>query len=291
MKLLKINGLLLLAMLFFVGCSSDDDNNNFIDETDGLQLVKSFTEDDYTIDLYTASGKLEVGYNQIFIQIENPDGDFEENADLSWQPIMTMEMHDHKTTMDHTHSCPHSEVAKAAGKNTLYEAYAVFIMPSGEMDHWELNLNYEISGMQKQLAAEVEVMDSESAYHKVFASVMGNDNQNYILALVEPQNPKIGVNDMEVALFKHESDMEFPIVDHYQLKVDPRMPGMGNHSATGSEDLTQNQFGFYEGKVGFSMTGYWKINLMLLDESGEIIKGEPISDENEESSLHFKLEF
>lgn len=295
MNYLKIN-ILFGLLLLFVACSSDDDNNtSFQDETENLQLVKSFEQDGYTLDLFTSSGKLEVGYNQVYFRIENSQGEFEENAAITWSPMMTMEMHHHKSQeddpMEHHHSCPYSEIIKSPGKSTLYEAYVVFIMPSSEMDSWELNLYYTLADIQINQEAVVDVHSSETDYHKIFVSTMGSDDENYLLALVEPQSPKIGINSMEVAVFKQESDMEFPVVDHYSLKVDPRMPGMGNHSATGSEDLTQNERGFYEGKVAFSMTGYWKINLILLNEAGEVLKGEPISEDQLESSIHFKLEF
>jgi len=39
------------------------------------------------------------------------------------------------------------------------------------------------------------------------------------------------------------------------------------------------------------MTGYWKINLQLLNETGEVLKGEPVTDTNEGSSLFLELEF
>lgn len=303
MKLIKLNSLLLLAIiLLLTACSSDDDQAvpNLEDETEGLQLIDSFDDEQYTFDVFTVSGKLEVGYNKVYFRIEDSDGKYVEEAQLDWHPMMTMAMHEDKghhrltradgTTMHH-HSCPNSEITKTPNKNTLYEAYIVFLMASSDTDHWELNLHYAIAGEEKELTAKVQVADLQTDYYKVFTTAIGTDEENYILALVEPQHPKVGVNPMEVALFKQESDMDFPIVNHYQLKVDPRMPGMGNHSATGSEDLTQNEIGFYEGKVAFSMTGFWKINLILQNESGEILKGEPVTDENLESSLHFKLEF
>jgi hypothetical protein len=39
------------------------------------------------------------------------------------------------------------------------------------------------------------------------------------------------------------------------------------------------------------MTGYWKLNLKLLNSSGEVLKGEDITEEIEASSLYFELEF
>lgn len=300
MKVIKMMGLFMLVLLLFTACSSDDDQLSISpdDETEGLQLIQSFQDGDYTLDLFSKTGKLQVGYNKVYLQIEDADGRYVEDAQLSWYPMMTMEMHshhkpsDHDDPMMHHHSCPNSEIDKTSHKNTLYEGYVVFVMASNDSDFWELNLSYHIAGRDGELAAKVFVEDLSSEYHQVFNSVMGSDGENYILALVEPEAPKVGINPMEVALFKSaEEGMHFPLVNDYRINVDPRMPGMGNHSATGSEDLTQNANGFYEGKVAFSMTGYWKINLILQNESGEILKGEKVTNEHPESSLHFKLEF
>jgi len=49
--------------------------------------------------------------------------------------------------------------------------------------------------------------------------------------------------------------------------------------------------GSYFGKLSLTMTGYWKINLQLENESGTILKGEPISETVESSSIYFEVEF
>lgn len=69
------------------------------------------------------------------------------------------------------------------------------------------------------------------------------------------------------------------------------MPSMGNHGSPNNVDLTQISNGFYQGKLSLTMSGYWKINLMLENENGEILKGEPITESNESSSIYFEIEF
>jgi hypothetical protein len=39
------------------------------------------------------------------------------------------------------------------------------------------------------------------------------------------------------------------------------------------------------------MTGYWKINLQLVNASNEVLKGEAITETNEASSIYFEIEF
>lgn len=280
--------LFLFLSIIFISCSSDDDINiDSIDETDNLHLIETFNSQDYTLEVFSTAEQLIVGYNQIYLRLTDKNGNYIEEADMEWKPMMTMNMEN----MEHHHSSPFSEIKKTENKQTLFEGYIVFTMPSGENDFW--NLEFDLSVGQKNISfeEEINVISTESNYNKVYTSKMGENNTNYILALVDPMNPEIGTNDIVVVLFESIEDDTFLIVDDFQIKVDPRMPGMDNHSAPGNEDMTQREDGLYQGKVGFSMSGYWKINLILEDESGTVVAGEAVTEDDPESSIHFKLEF
>jgi hypothetical protein len=89
-----------------------------------------------------------------------------------------------------------------------------------------------------------------------------------------------------------ENMMSFPVVENYKITVDPRMPGMGNHSSPNNVDLTYTSATkMYDGKLSLTMTGYWRINLKLLNANDEILMGEDVTEVNPESSLYFELEF
>ncbi len=289
MRILKISTLILLGTILLFSCKKEEKiKPNVNNEIENLQLIKSFTESDYTIELFNNSGQLRVGYNKIYLRLKDHEGDYIKQSDITWLPMMHMNMGD--TT--HQHSCPFSDVKKVSGKETLFEGYIVFIMETDGPDHfWELSIQFTANGQTFEINEEVNVISTTSEYSKVYTSGMGTDGKMYMMALVEPTNPKIGQNDIVVGLFQKGENDNFPIVNNYALKVDPRMPGMGNHSAPGNEDLIQGADGFYHGKVGFSMSGYWKMNFILLNENQEIIKGEEVTDENLESSLNLKLEF
>ena len=47
---------------------------------------------------------------------------------------------------------------------------------------------------------------------------------------------------MTVGVFKMQSMMVFPVVDNFKVKIDPRMPSMGNHGSPNNVDLTQSSF-------------------------------------------------
>ena len=124
------------------------------------------------------------------------------------------------------------------------------------------------------------------------ASFMGDDDVRYIIAMIEPNNPQIAINNLKVGLFKMENMMSFPVVEGYSIELDPRMPGMGNHTSPNNTNLSYNAADdMYYADLSLTMTGYWVLNLKLLNDEGEVLKGEDVTEDNEQSSLYLELEF
>lgn len=278
MKLLKYSFLFILATL--TACSSDDEEI-IVNELDGLTKIQEFTNDTHIIELYNSTGALEQGYNAISLRFKDKNtNEYEKNATVSWMPVM------HMATMNH--SCPKSEVAKTALKETLYNGYIVFQMAQNETEYWDLKIDYTINGLLYTATENINV--PASAKRKV-TSFMGSDNKKYLIALIDPSSPKVALNDVTFGLYKMESMMSFPVVDNYKIKIDPRMPSMGNHTSPNNVDLTQSADKLYHGKLSLTMTGYWKINLQLLNELDEVLKGEVVTEENPASSIFLEIEF
>lgn len=270
------------ATLLIFSCSSDDDTNSVnTDELSGLVKIQELSNQTHIIELYSINGVLEQGYNAISIRIKDKNSDaFITDANVSWNPLMFM------TSMQH--SCPKSEVVKTVGKQTLYNGYIVFQMPSHNSEYWELTIDYSIHESNYSVSETIQVYASDK---QRVTSFTGTDTEHYILALVEPATPAVALNDMIVGLFKMDNMMDFSVVDDYTVKIDPRMPSMGNHGSPNNVDLTQKADGFYHGKLSLTMTGYWKINLQLLNTESEIVKGETVTEENQSSSLYLEVEF
>ena len=275
----KLLTLLFIASLvqLFSACSDDD---IVVNELVDLQLAATFTNDFHSIEFYTSNGKFQTGYNAIFFQIKDQDGKLIKDATASFQPMMHM--------MGMTHSCPTSTIAKKEDAQSTYAGYIVFQMASNEMEYWELTLNYTINGQDYMAIKQIQVDD---AAKRVVESFQASDEKRYIIALVQPAEPRVAVNDMEAVLYKMESMTSFLAVDDYKIKIDPRMPGMGNHSSPNNVDLVQNEGAVYTGKLSLTMTGYWKINLQLENGDGALLKGEAVTEANEGSSIYFELEF
>src|SRR5690606_32788003 len=146
-----------------------------------------------------------------------------------------------------------------------------------------------IDGTYYSVTSDIIVMQSE--YQNV-TSFMGADDTRYLIAMIEPQTPKIAINKLKLSLIKMETMMSFPVVEDYKITLDPRMPGMGNHSSPNNTDLTYNLANkMYEGNLSLTMTGYWVLNLKLLNTLDEVLKGENVTEEHPKSSLYLELEF
>lgn len=264
----------------FVSCSNDDETT--VNELDGITKIKEITNDTHTIELYSHEGSLEQGYNEITLRIkDNTTDKYIKNAEVSWAPLM------HMTSM--SHSCPYSAVEKVTENGTLYSGYIMFQMAQNDTEYWDLKIDYTIDEVAYTLT---DVIDVPASAKRKVNTFTGSDGTKYLVAYIEPHHPKVALNDMKIGVWKMQNMMTFPVVDGYTVKIDPRMPSMGNHTSPNNVHATQTAVGgLYDGKLSLTMTGYWKINLQLANAEGTILKGEEITETVTASSIFFEIEF
>jgi hypothetical protein len=277
-----------------VSCNKDnDDPEPQIDPTEGLIKIQEFSSEDspYTVALYNETGRLQLGYTKVYFAVTDKDGNFIDNATLSAFPEMDMGMMKHST--------PRSEITKVTDK-PLYEAYYSFLMYSGQGDGtWYYDLEYTVGDVSHSFTdAVIDVRNvfrpDGTTARRIIQSVTAIDGSGnrYVISLVAPQHPKEGANEITAYVHGRVDANTYPEVENFKLKLDPRMPSMGNHSSPNNADLTWDAAGkIYRGTVNFSMTGYWKLNLILQNSAGETLYGNPVSGDAEASSLYFEVEF
>ncbi|EGV44051.1 hypothetical protein BZARG_1495 [Bizionia argentinensis JUB59] len=283
MKLKYILPVLFIA-LFATSCSTDDTDeiDSVTNEVEGLTIVEELTNDTHTIELYNTSGRFYTGYNTISLRIkDNASNTYVENATINWMPVMQM------PTMQH--SCPKTNPTKTIGKDTVYKGNIIYQMTNEDGSGWTLTVNYAIDEVDYSVSEEITVSQSDK---QNVASFTGSDSKRYVVAMVKPNDPNIGNNELVVGLYQMENMMSFPIVENFALKLDPRMPGMGNHSSPNNTNLTYNSAdNLYHANLSLTMSGYWVLNLQLLDSEGLLLKGEQVTTDNIQSSLYLELEF
>lgn len=281
MKTLKFLSVLLLSILV-ASCSKETASPESTDGTENLSMIKTISSGNYSIELFSTSATLKVGYNKIYLRLKDASGNAISNVNFNWQPIM------HMTGMQH--SAPYSAVKKSTNTDALYEGYIVFQMAGNSTEYWDLTINYSVNNVNYSVTDTINVT---SATTRKVESFTGTDGVSYVLALVDPATPAVAVNDMSALLYKMDANMmNYSSVSGYTVAIDPRMPSMGNHSSPNNVNLAGTASDiFYRGKLSLTMTGYWKINLQVINASGTTIKGEPITGTTESSSLYFEVEF
>ena len=282
MKALNYIFALLLVSTSFISCS-DETAITEPNPVEGLVKIHEISEVDHVVEIYSEKPMLEVGYNELTIRIlDKGSNKYITNAEPTWMPMMHME--------SMSHSGPHSLLTNSID-NTVYKGHIVFQMGGNATEYWELELNYKFNGQEEIITQRLSVSEPADGFKKTQVFT-GSDDVRYILAYVNPKDPKVATNDFQAVLYKMENMMTFPVVENYKVTVDPRMPSMGNHSSPNNKDMVYNPSSkMYEGKLSFTMTGYWKINLKLLNENDEILKGEDVTEDHPASSLYFELEF
>lgn len=281
MKNLKYIFILVLIGFMSTSCSKDDNGNNGNPDIN-LHKLYSFDRETHIIEIYSEKNRIETGYTELYLRFQDKNtSDYKTDVQPVWEPVMQM------GTM--VHGAPYGNLKLET--NGFYKGFIIFTMAGDEHHFWELNLEYKIDNIPFSLIEKMDVSDLANGDVNV-QNFTGIDENHYVLALKEPKNPKVAVNDMEALLYKMEDMMTFSIVENHTLTIDPRMPSMGNHSSPNNEDLIYNANSkSYKGKLSLTMTGLWRINMKLINPAGEVLKGEDITENHPESSLYFEMEF
>ena len=204
--------------------------------------------------IYSAK-PFETGYNVVYVALfDSTDGSRLSAGHFNINPMMDMGMMQH--------SCPVENTADTITTDNYFKTAVVFSMP-GTASEWSLNLNFHNhkNGLEGSGTLGVNVISSSPARFK--STVLSLDsNSSVLISLVGLLNPQVGINDFEITLHKKASMMSFPAIDNYSVEIIPEMPSMGHGSPNNVNPiLTSN--GHYVGKVNFTMTGLWRINLKL----------------------------
>ena len=199
--------------------------------------------------LYSAEKNLFTGYNKIYVKILQSSGEQVDNASIEFHPLMDMGSMEHSSPVVHPVFDP---------KENLYIGAVVFTMPSGSMGTWELKLNILQNGHHSDIIIPVTITDPQKSKLKSFVSKAGGEK--FFVAIIQPEAPKVGINDLEIAIFKSASMHEFPADSSLKVFVTPEMPTMG-HGSPNNSDPVHIKNGHYKGKVNFTMTGLWHLNM------------------------------
>lgn len=236
---------------FFVSISSlflfsacDDDSNPGLD----LLPIAEKTESGFTVKI-KAEKNLEVGMNHLYWEVVNSSGEVQTLQSITIIPMM------HMMTMDH--SCPVLAPVPSKSISKNWESGSVFIMPSGEMGSWEMQVSAVLeSGTSVVTNIPVTIGSSWK-----LASFKMN-NVSYWWTWDSVNQPATGNGTYNLWLFKRINMMEYAPVAVAEAQLYPYMDmgGGKGHSTTFSQPTAKGN-GEYTGTINFSMAGEWTVTV------------------------------
>lgn len=239
--------IILLFALFIISCDEQSNNEISLDElVQGEKIVAS----DLELTIYSRDS-LHVGYNEIFFDLLK-SGDRLQPASISMMPIMHMESMSHSSPVWQPNLKRDSEFE-------LFKGAFIATMPSGIMGRWELKFSVQETPESEAIEIIVPIYAKATTQVKTF---VGPDEARYILTWIAPNAPKVGENELRVALHKRQTMMSFPAVTDASIAIEPWMPSM-DHGSANNVHPTYNGNGEYVGKVNFNMTGDWEVRFTI----------------------------
>lgn len=262
---IKLAALAAIALgVFATSCKKDEKPTKPDTENPYAHLFKIGVQEDAAsglkISLYTDKEAF-TGYNFVYAVVQDlVTNELIKDAPVQFLPIMDMGTS--------THSCPVEQPVFSVD-DKAYKGAAVFIMPS-TAGAWYFTVEATNPKSTETAILTFNVNVIAPAQPKLYSFVSLTDGKKVFVALLEPRKPKTGFNDFNVAVFEKLNMLEFPGMDGLMLEIEPEMPSMG-HGSPNNVNPTPTGNGHYSGKVNFTMTGYWKVNMTVKDAQGNIM--------------------
>jgi len=227
--------------------------------TTGLKLIATATsaETKAKLELY-ANEDLYPGMNLLYIAAYDTEtGELLTKGDISYMPMMKM-------TGGMEHSAPTiNNVSGVANSNGLFHGQVFFVMPSNA-GQWTLNTKFKNGngGTEGEVSFAVTVTQNSNIMMVSFKDTTTTEANSVFLSYAISEKPKVGSNELKVVAFYRKSMMDWPAADDLNIEFEPSMPSMG-HGSPNNVDPTFTSNGTYIGKVNYSMTGKWQLDLTI----------------------------
>lgn len=157
------------------------------------------------------------------------------------------------------HASPYENGTDTVPADQLFKSAVVFSM-AGD---WTIDLNFHnhTIGKEGKGVLILKAVNPATIVMRNFV-VAADSSAKLFVSLVQPTSPKIGLNDFEITIHKKADMMSFPAVENYTVEIEPEMPAMG-HGSPRNVNPVHTTNGHYIGKVNFTMSGYWKVKLII----------------------------
>lgn len=291
----KIKNILVAAMaaVALVSCSKDDKKEEKPVTPVAPKTVAEQKVETYTVRLQSPTGTFVMGYNDVSLSVVDATGKEVAVEAATFTPWMDMFKGDGKGGFSkeimHTHTCPHTALAK---EGNVWHSKVLFQMKTAPSGVWFAKVTFKVGGKEyKTDRLDFTVVEQTNKAlgkvrnFRVFTEGGNPKGQKHIYAVIAPEQPKVGENDLVLGIWKMQSMESFPEVEGLTVEVAVR-------DATGKELSTTTlsyKDKFYRGKVTYPKAGAYILAYTLKDAQGNVVQ--PKNDEKVDTTIATEIQF
>lgn len=283
-----------VAAVALVSCSKDDKKEEKpVAPPVAPKTVAEQKVDTYTVRLQSPTGTFVMGYNDVSLSVVDAAGKEVAVEAATFTPWMDMFKGDGKGGFSkeimHTHTCPHTALDK---EGNVWHSKVLFQMKTAPSGVWFGKVTFKVGGKEhKTDRLDFTVVEQTNKAlgkvhnFRVFTEGGNPKGQKHIYAVIAPEHPKVGENDLVLGIWKMQSMESFPEVEGLTV-------GVAVKDATGKELSTTTlsyKDKFYRGKVTYPKAGEYTLSYTLKDAQGKVIQ--PQDNDKKDISIATTIQF
>lgn len=238
---------LLLAGFILYSCSKDNSVGPINPPESSYKKLITIDTSNFKFELYSKEGTdFYAGYNEIGLKVFINGQEKKDNYCR-----FTALMHHLGGS---SHVTPVKEKFYFDQNEGLYTGYACFIMISDSTSVWEADFNYKDETTYRK--KKFWVIPGQGHQMRYWLDI--NTNLLYLITLIQPKNPVIGLNSFKCILHRTFDQTKYFEVDSAEMFIRPWNPATGQGSNSNINPTWQSN-GIYEGKANFTTTGLWYV--------------------------------
>jgi hypothetical protein len=253
---LKYGGILLI-MILIASCTKL--NTNVQDQAKYLKIAEvASSGSSFNVGFY-AKDSLFVGYNKVYFKITDKSTNVAvTQSTLALHPLMNMGTY--------SHACPFENPGSTLNGDGYFEGAVLFSMIG--TNSWSLSADISANGKSETALFAIDKVLITSPVKKIVVIDSLSTGPGtwtitkYPMSIIGSDKWKVGNNPFEITVHTMASMMSFPFCSDLTIEIDPQMPSMG-HGSPNNVNPVHTSNGHYAGTVNFTMTGAWRINMVI----------------------------